>query len=605
MQNWQGQKISGKCFAKLVVGCLICLCWALFALPVGADETPPSGGRSVLTVADLMAAQDAGEMPVQNAAFMPLGSHAPARHRFEGTLRIPEFALRAALAATTQKAPNLLPGQALFPGVELQFFVHDGYLVPVRRGIIRPQTGASWSQIIVSPGRVWSESGDNEFWRASFPFILVNHYFNNSHNGIATFVFDDAKASSLRLQITQEAAPWAVYDMWGQTPMSYLPQAITARADLAHIFAEELARELPMRAWSELSAIAEADSVSAIIHQQGSSEGVSAAGLIVDEVIYAHPCHARYGDYPYCRYMRHGVYSVTKSMGAALTLLRLAEKYGPEVFDLKIVDYINVDVRHVSHDGWRDVTFAHVLSMATGIGYRSRVREPLKFEANEDNPILLRWLEVLSAEEKLSMALSVGDDYPWGPGEVARYDTMHSFILSAAMSAFLKSREGRDADLWDMVQREVLEPIGAYHVPIMRTVEDDNARGLPIMGFGLYLRIDDVAKISQLLHDGGQYGDRQLLHSGRLAEALYQTEKRGLPTNGSGQGHEYQLSFWMKSFSDNHDCETWLPKMMGYGGHIVMILPNRTTAFRFADNHHYRARDLALAAHDVRPLCPN
>ena len=92
---------------------------------------------------------------------------------------------------------------------------------------------------------------------------------------------------------------------------------------------------------------------------------------------------------------------------------------------------------------------------------------------------------------------------------------------------------------------------------------------------------------------------------GKLAEALYQTEKRGLPTNGSGQGHDYQLSFWMKPFSDNHGCETWLPKMMGYGGHIVMILPNRTTAFRFADNDDYQARDLALAAHDVRPLCPH
>ncbi len=596
--------IGGKRFGKIVAGCLAGLCWVIFALPGGAEESSPGSARTVLTVADLMAAQDAGETPVQNAEFMPVGAHGPARHRFEGTLSIPEFELRAVVAATARKAPNLLPGQALFPGVDLQFFVHDGYLVPVRRDIVRPRRGASWSQVIVSPGRVWSEPSDNGFSRASFPFIVVNDYSNNSHNGIATFVFDGAKVSSLRLQITQESAPWTMHDMWGQTPMTYRPHAIAERAVLADKFSEELAREVPMRAWSELEAIAEAGSVSAIIHQQGSSEGVSAAGLIVDGVIYAYPCHARYGDYPYCRYMRHGVFSVTKSMGAALTLLRLAEKYGPEVFDLKIADYIDISARHVGHDGWRDVTFAHALSMATGIGYRSRVREPLKFEANEDNPTLLKWLQVLSAEEKLSLALSVGGDYPWGPGEVARYDTMHSFILSAAMSAFLKSREGREADLWDMVQREVLEPIGAYHVPIMRTVEGDGGRGLPIMGFGLYLRIDDVAKIAQLLHDGGKYGGRQLLHPGRLAEALYQTEKRGLPTGGIGQDHEYQLSFWMKPFNDNHGCETWLPKMMGYGGHIVMILPNRTTAFRFADNHQYLARDLALAAHDVRSLCP-
>ena len=588
-------------FRTAAIGCLTVFCLVVFALTAEAAESLSDDIRTVLTVADLMAADDVGETPVQNANFMPVGTHAPARHRFEGTLSVPEFELRAALAATTQRPPNLLPGQALFPGIDLQFFVHDGDLVPARRDIVRPEGGVSWAHIIVAPGRVWSEPGDNGFSRASFPFILVNDYSNDSHNGIATFVFNDIQVSSLRLQIVQEAAPWAVYDMWGQTSMDYRPHAITDGAKLANEYENELARELPMRAWSELESIVGANSIAAIIHQQGSFEGVSAAGLIVDGVIYAHPCRARYGDYPYCRHMRHGVYYVTKTMGAMLALLRLAEKFGPEVFELKIADYVDVDV---GHDGWHQVTFAHVLSMAAGIGYRSRVRESLKFEANEDNPTMLKWLQQLSAGEKLSMALDVGGNYPWGPGEVARYDTMHIFILAAAMDAFLKQREGADADLWDMVQNEVLRPIGAYHVPIMRTVEPGGGRGLPIMGYGLYLRIDDIAKIARLLHDGGRHQDRQLLHPGRLAEALYQTEKRGLPTGGIGQDHEYQLSLWMKPFRDNRGCKKWLAKMMGYGGHIVMILPNRTTAFRIADNHRYNARDLALAAHDVRPLCP-
>ncbi|PPR22493.1 MAG: hypothetical protein CFH39_01204 [Alphaproteobacteria bacterium MarineAlpha10_Bin2] len=589
------------CFGRRVIACLAGLCLMSFAAALEADDSASGIVRSALTADELMAAQDVGDRPVQNALFMPMGESGPARHRFEGTLSIPEFELRAARAATTQRALNLLPGQTLFPGVDLQFFVHEDHLVPVRRDAVRPRGGDAWNQIMVSPGRVWSEPGDDGLSRASFPFILVNDYSNNSHNGIGTFLFDDSRVSSLRLQITQEAAPWAVYDMWGQTPMAYRPHAIVDRTGLAEKFAQELARQVPMRPWLELAAVAGADAVSPIVHQHGSFEGVSAAGLIVDGVIYAHPCHARYGDYPYCRHMRHGVYSVTKSMGAALTLLRLAQKFGPEVFDLKIADYVDIDV---GHDGWARVTFAHVLGMAAGIGYRSRVREPFKFEAIEDNPTLLKWLQVLSAEEKLSMALNVGGDYPWGPGEVARYDTMHTFILSAAMDAFLKTREGREADLWDMVQKEVFEPIGAYHVPIMRTVESDGGRGLPIMGFGLYVTIDDVAKIVKLMHDGGKHEGRQLLHPGKLAEAIYQTEMRGLPTGGIGQDHEYHLSFWMKPFNDNNGCELWLPKMIGYGGNIVMILPNRTTAFRFADNHRYAARDLALAAHDVRPLCP-
>ena len=45
----------------------------------------------------------------------------------------------------------------------------------------------------------------------------------------------------------------------------------------------------------------------------------------VDGVLYLRGCHTRAGPYPYCRHMRHGVFSVTKSLGAAVTLLRLAQ----------------------------------------------------------------------------------------------------------------------------------------------------------------------------------------------------------------------------------------------------------------------------------------
>jgi hypothetical protein len=40
--------------------------------------------------------------------------------------------------------------------------------------------------------------------------------------------------------------------------------------------------------------------------------------------------------------MRHSVFSVTKSLGAAVTLLRLAQTYGDQVFDLKITEYVTV-----------------------------------------------------------------------------------------------------------------------------------------------------------------------------------------------------------------------------------------------------------------------
>ena len=588
-------------FRKHVVACFSALSVLLFGFATYADNSPPGDVRTALTVADLMVGRYVEWAPVNNAYFMPVGSHASARHVFEGTLRVPEFAFRVVEAATTYELPSpAWSGAAVFPGVDLEFFVQGGYLVPVRRGIIRPKSGSDLAQIIVSPGKTWSEPSDEGFSRASFPFTLVNAFSNNTHNGIATFLFDKTRVSSLRVQIVQEAANWAMLDMWGQSSMTYRAHVVADRTQLAKNFADERAREVPMRSWSELKALNGGQSISPIIHQHGSRESVSAAGLIVDGVIYAHPCHARYGDYPYCRQMRHGVYSVTKTMGAALSLLRLAQKFGPGVFDSRIADYIDINV---DHDGWDKVTFANVLSMAVGVGYKSPVRDPLRFQPIEDNPTFYHWMKLLDAEEKLSNAFDVGGNYPWGPGEVARYDSMHTFILSAAMDSYLKTREGPDADLWKMVRDEVLRPIGAFHVPIMRTVESDGGRGLPIMGFGLYLTIDDVAKIAALLQGGGKHGGQQLLHPGKLAEALYQTESRGLPTGGLGGDHDYQLSFWMKPFNDNRGCEAWLAKMVGYGGNIVMILPNGVTAFRFADNHRYDAHDLAVAAHEIRPLC--
>jgi hypothetical protein len=547
-----------------------------------------------------MAEATSDDHPVDNAFFMPVGAHGPAQHGFEGTLSVPEFGLHLVWASTTTTATDLAPAYIRFPAVDLEFFLHGDRLVPTERGIIWPSDGTSKLGIIVSPGRVWSEPGDDGLSRASFPFTLVTARSNNSHNGIATFLFDDMAASSFRFQIVQEAAAWAMTDGWGQSPMAYRTHPIQNREALAEAFETEMAQAMPMRPWSDLEALAASAQLPEILHRKDEIQSVSVAGLIVDDAIYAHPCRARYGDYPYCREMRHGVYSVTKTMGAALTLLRLAQKYGPEVFDLKIKDYVDIDS---DHDGWDSVTFAHALGMAVGTGYRSHERKPVDFAADEDNNTLFAWLDQVGATAKLAMTFRVNDDYPWGPGEVARYDTMHTFILATAMDGFLKSREGPDADLWDMVQQEVFEPIGAFHVPIMRTAEGDGSRGLPIMGFGLYLTIDDAAKIARLFHNGGVHDGVQLLHAEKLAEALYQRGRRGLATRTVGFDHDYHLSFWLWRYAAGGGCRRWLPVMSGYGGNAVLVLPNGITAFRFADGHHYDWSDLVAAAHTVRPLC--
>ncbi|MCH7566226.1 MAG: hypothetical protein IH787_00940 [Nitrospirae bacterium] len=142
----------------------------------------------------------------------------------------------------------------------------------------------------------------------------------------------------------------------------------------------ELAARMPTRPWSDLEGAALPELLRRF---DGKAQHVTTAGLVVDGVLYARPCPTDFGDYPYCAEMRHGVYAMTKSMGAALSLLRLAQKYGDEVFGLRIADYLDVTA---DHDGWDKVTFADALNMATGIGDKApnRVSVSYDFEADDD-----------------------------------------------------------------------------------------------------------------------------------------------------------------------------------------------------------------------------
>jgi hypothetical protein len=105
---------------------------------------------------------------------------------------------------------------------------------------------------ILSPGRVWSEPGDGWMSRAAFPFVLTNPYDNATHNGVATFLYDDTRVSALRVQVVQETVPWAKYDGWGQAPMTYTPGPLADEEVIRAQFTAELQHATPIQPWSAL-----------------------------------------------------------------------------------------------------------------------------------------------------------------------------------------------------------------------------------------------------------------------------------------------------------------------------------------------------------------
>jgi hypothetical protein len=557
--------------------------------PIAADDP-----INQLTADMLLADHFIGTGPVLNALYAPSEQAGAAHHQLEGTLTVHEFGMGSSPGSWLSGA------EMIFPGFSVPFITVGNHLVPVERELLNSTGLASAWRIILSPGRVWSESGDGDMSRASFPFVLASRTTSAAHNGLATFLFDDTSVSGFRFQVVQEIVPWSQPDFWGQLSLKYVPGPVPRREEIAASLREELASRLPSRPWSDLSDLVDPGLLSSA---SGNvlPEFVSAAGAIVDGTFYLQPCRARYGSFPYCAEMRHGSFSVSKSMGAGIAMLRLAEKYGEDVFDLKIVDYVNVTA---THDGWRNVTFGDVLNMATGVGtYGPDRDDPSQYLADDGGELFNAFTNALSAQEKLDVAFSYGN-YDWGPGEVARYNSSQTFILSAAMQAFLQSREGPDADIWDTVLEEVFQPIGVAHAPIMRTIEPDGSRGLPLFGWGMYPTVDDTAKIALLLVNAGNHDGEQLLHAGKIAEALRQTGYDGLPTGeiwAYGEG-AYHMSFWSVPYVTTDGRQLHVPYMSGFGGNRVLLHPNGVVTFRFSDGQDYETAPMIRLAEALAPF---
>jgi hypothetical protein len=496
-------------------------------LPCYAQIVPPGIERDRLTFAELLKDKTAIEGPVHNGYFMPVGPVAAAEHELSATLIIPETDSWSFGA---------------FPGVSVQMFTSGDRLIPVTRDIIRTDNTYQWN-IIFSPGRIWSEPGDNGLSRASFPFVLVKKWPETARHGIATFLFDNRVVSPLMVQLTSK---YDTSKARGRLPVSILHGKIKNRDRIEAEYIREMEQRLPTRPLTELAAKFGSQGQEAL-HLWPELENESVSGVYIDGVIYVGGCQTRFGPYPYCDEMRHSAYSMAKSLGALVAMLYLAHKYGDEVFDLKIKDYVDV---------WGEDTFADSLNMTSG-----------------------------------------------GAG-VFHYSGTLTKRLTVAMDRFLKSREGPNANLWDMVIEEVFRPIGVFHTPVNNIFDHDGRSGVPDLAGGMFPTYHDIVKVGLLLQNGGRYNGKQLLSAGKVREALYRTEKRGAPAPISNNPERsYFMSFWQVPI-ELGKCTINVSLMSGSGGKIAVLLPSGTVAFYVRNSRGKNfVQKMTIAANSLHSEC--
>jgi CubicO group peptidase (beta-lactamase class C family) len=297
--------------------------------------------------------------------------------------------------------------------------------------------------------------------------------------------------------------------------------------------------------------------------------------------------------------------------------MRLAQVYGLWVLTLNVGDYVSgLDPK------WKRIRFIDAANMATGFGgtgtFKTNPNDIFDgyLGGNYDD-----WYTAPSFAEKLAQINHNLHPYPWNPGTVMRYRDQDYFLLGAAIDAFLKSMRGPQTDLWKMLQAEVLQPIGIYHAPAVRTREPGGKLGLLWCNAGYYPTLDDLAKIALLYQSRGEHAGTQILNR-ELATGLLESRnaivKRGdaslgplYPPEQETDEARYLMGFHIIRYVGAGGKVHYLPSMHGSGDNEVIIYPNHMISLVMAkaaqerlNGENARSDEGPVTIRDVERLAP-
>jgi hypothetical protein len=460
--------------------------------------------------------------------------------------------------------------------------------------------------------------------RASLPFALVQRNQNCVHNGALTFLFSNTRSprmSNVYYQVTQETCYPMKFDLWGVAPGAYTPGPVPGAAALRKQHAAELANRMPTRPLDALRRDFPSTTFDPAVFLRGFKDPkqVTTYGLVFNGVNYVSGCPTRFGEYAFCNEMRLPSYSIAKSAFAGVASMRLGQLYGPDVFNYLIKDFVP---EHAMGGRWDATTFKHALDMATG-NYDSDA-----YEADENSRTMERFIVGESYSEKISAAFAFRQNYA-APGTRWVYQSSATFLVTQAMNAVLEQRRGKGADIFDLVRDEVYVPlrVSAGGLTTIRT--GNSATGAPTGYYGLFFSKDDIAKIGGFLNNGtGAIDGTPVLDATRLKEALFRTPNAadaGVPVAGTSRTsalgapqlgtskprspntRRYALGFWGRHMTaaefPRYSCDFWISLMSGYGGNIVLLLPNGVVSYVFSDGMEFPWVEYAHEISRLAPVC--
>lgn len=523
---------------------------------------------------------------VDLSAYAPGADAMPPTHRFEGRLSLTGKPRTRTLVANRDFLGDVdLARSKSWPGDFDQAFVQHGeVLIPATRGPIR--SSHPWWEVVLEPGRVWDEPGDDGLTRAAIPFALTEKNANCTHNGVLMFLFDDEGiVGRAAMQISSETCYYLQRDMWGWLQAGYTPQPVANAADLVRAYRREIEARVPVKPLSALTQLYPGIDIDALAIAPERSR--ARHGVYHDGVHYASACPTRHGDHPYCEVLTLPSYSIAKSVVAGIGLMRMEALY-PGTARQPLGPY--VPATGCRSDGWKDVALIDLLDMATG-HYDSPA-----YLADEDAAKITPFFRAEDHAGKLAFACEA---YPRAaePGVTWAYHTPDTFLLGVALDNLLRRQRGQpQQDIFDdVIDAEVYAPL--HLSPTARnTRRTYDAAAQPFFGWGLFLQADDLVKLARFLGpDRGRIDGEQLLDPALLDQAMQRDPgHRGLQA-AHLKNFRYQHGFWARNLQQALGCArpTWVPFMSGFGGILVVLLPNGAIWYSVADDGELASIDFA------------
>jgi hypothetical protein len=534
--------------------------------------------------------------PVSMLEFAPHEDAGEPLHSFSGSLRLsgtPDSSGSKLVHDYFNRSDEIGTPLLRLPEFEFQFFQRGTDIIPIQRGVQR-RDHPYW-EVILQPGKAWSEAGDGGWTRASLPVSLQERAANCTHNGVLTWLFNDQSVTRVAYQVSSETCGYLKIDLWGIADGEYRPQDLTTAAEphIARLDAHRAAR-LPVRPLSELATdYPGVDAPGLGIKDGIRPEDLSVYGLVVNGINYRSSCATRHGPYPYCDSLPLPSYSTAKSVFAALAMMRL-EKLQPGSSQQTIASLIDA----CGSRKWRDVTIEHALDMATG-NYRSKDAEIDEYSVPHREFVFSD-----KHEEKLRFACNYFRRKA-DPGERFVYHTSDTYLVGVALRTLLREFEGRDADPYRTL---LVEPI--WDELELSPLLDDSKRtydeaSQAFTGYGLTLEADDLLRIaSWIAHDDARLGGETMVDAPMLNAAL-QRDPRDQGIAAGNDRLRYNNGFWAYDAGPSIGCDSpvWVPFMSGVSGITVAMFPNGVIYYYFSDGYVFRWQSAREAAHTIRSLC--